>query len=73
MSNKNLLIKKRQKMLTKQTDENDPNRKLNEKFVEKCYFYNLPINWEDEYTYLNIEDNRKNKLTNIYNTVKQQL
>lgn len=73
MSNKNLLIKKRQKLLFKQSDENDPNRKLNEKFVEKCYFYNLPINWEDEYTYLNVDNNRKTKLSNIYNTVKQQL
>ena len=70
MSTKNILIKKRHKLLAKQCDENDPNRKLNEKFIEKCYFYNLPVDWTEEYTYLNIDENRKGKLNNIYKVLK---
>lgn len=73
MSNKTTLSKKRCKAIFKQINEDDPDKKLNEKFAEKCYFYNLPLNWHDEYKYLSIEENKRTKLNNIYNTVKQQL
>lgn len=73
MSSKNILTKKRCKSTLKQIIDNDPNKKLNEKFTEKCYFYNLPLNWSDEYKYLNIDEQRKTKLDNIYNTLKQHM
>jgi ATP-dependent Lon protease len=69
MSNKNVLLKKRCKSVPKINLD----KKLNEKFLEKCYFYALPINWSEEYDYLNIDDSKSIKLTNIYNNVKQQL
>ena len=47
------------------------NKEIN--FTEKCYIYGLPYNWSDEYTSINVEKNRKNKLTGIYNNVKKQL
>jgi ATP-dependent Lon protease len=73
MSNKIMMSKKRCKAIFKQINEDDPDRKINEKFAEKCYFYNLPLNWNDEYKYLNVDEHKKTKLNNIYNTVKQQL
>jgi len=54
-------------------EEEDPHKKLNEKFNEKCYFYGLPENWSTEYLHLNVDNRKKTKLSNIYNTLKQQL
>ena len=74
MSTKNsTLPRKRCKNVYRQIDENDPDKKLNEKFAEKCYFYNLPLNWHDEYRYINTDESKKTKLTSVYNTVKQHL
>lgn len=73
MSTKNVLAKKRCKSIFKQISDDDPNKKLNEKFAEKCYFYGLPLNWSDEYKYLNVDEQKRTKLDNIYNTLKQQM
>lgn len=51
--------------------KNSDNSEIN--FTEKCYIYGLPYNWSDEYTSINVEKNRKNKLNSIYNNVKKQL
>ena len=75
MSIKNTVLKKQCKNTIHKTadEEDDPQKKLNEKFNEKCYFYGLPENWATEYVHLSIEEKKRTKLTNIYNTLKQQL
>lgn len=75
MSNKNTVLKKRCKTSKVKHINNSDNEqsKLDEKFAEKCYFYGLPESWESEYTYLNFDERKKSKLTNIYNASKMQL
>ena len=64
ITNKSIAMFKQKKILTQYNDE---------KFQEKCYFYGLPINWTEEYTFHNVENTKRTKLNNIYNDLKQQL